>query len=303
MISPFQMFAMVVAQGFGRQRLERCPEPSATTDATQNILQYDRVMSTKLAIAYAAGLTVVHRSRPSGPGFRAIDLACGPGHYTLCLAKYLGYKDVLGVDLSAGMVQQAEKNATQQGFASQVAFRQGDATQLAEIPNGQFDLASFTDAAHHMPDLRTVTQVLREMERITKPEGLIMVMDLVRLRTSPLTERYVRVLGHDYVAMGLPEFFNDFRNSMYAAWTPCELASAIPTDSGRQWWHIVPRLLPTLQVLLGLPVGRRRPLLRGGVPWNKKETPVSDENCADFVMLRGTLKFASKHRVASRTGK
>ena len=86
-----------------------------------------------------------------------------------------------------------------------------------------------------------------------------MVMDLVRLRTEELTARYVQTLGHDYVERGLPDFFEDFRNSMYAAWTANELFSSIPRDSRRIWCHIVPRALPTVQVILGLPVGRKEP--------------------------------------------
>jgi ubiquinone/menaquinone biosynthesis C-methylase UbiE len=297
MISPFQMVAMIVAQQFGRQQLERRPEPSQTTDAAENIIQYDRVMSTKLAVAYAAGLEIVYRTRPDGPAGKAIDLACGPGHYTLCLAKYLGYQQILGIDLSPGMVQQASKNARDQGLQSQISFREGDATSLSDVPNATFDLASFTDAAHHMPDQGTVTSVLREMDRITKPEGIVMVMDLVRLRTARLTERYVRVLGHDYIARGLPDFFQDFKNSMYAAWTPAELAITVPSSTNRHWCHVVPRLLPTVQFILGLPIGRDKTMLRGGLPWAKGENPVARENRIDLGMLTASLKLASCREV------
>jgi len=60
------------------------------------------------------------------------------------------------------------------------------------------------------------------------------------------------------------EFFDDFRNTMYAVWTPKELHRVIPTDSARWWCHLVPRGLPTIQVILGLPVGRDRVFLRRG---------------------------------------
>jgi len=293
MISPFQMLAMIVAQQFGRQQLDRRLEPNQTMDGAENIVQYDRVMITKLAIAYAAGLEIVYRARPDGPTGKAIDLACGPGHYTLCLAKYLAYQEVLGIDLSPGMVKAATKNAVEQGLQSRVTIREGDATNLRDVPDAAFDLASFTDAAHHLPDITAVAAVLREMDRITKPEGIVMVMDLVRLRTAPLTERYVGVLGRDYVEKGLPDFLNDFKNSMYAAWTPSEMASAVPPNTHRRWYHIVPRLLPTVQVLLGLPVGRKQAMLRSGLPWSKGEGPVSRENQGDSVMLRATLKLAS----------
>jgi ubiquinone/menaquinone biosynthesis C-methylase UbiE len=300
MISPFQMLIMILAQQFGRQRLDRRPEPSQTTDAQENVLQYDRVMSTKLAVAYAAGLEILYRARPGGSPGKAIDLACGPGHFTLCLAKHLGYQEVSGIDLSPGMVGVAAKNAAEQGLQSRVTFREGDATCLRDVPDSQYDLASFTDAAHHMPDLDAVTAVLQEMDRITRPDGIVMVMDLVRLRTAKLTERYVRLLGRDYEERGLPNFYRDFENSMYAAWTPSEMASAVPADTRRHWCHIVPRLLPTIQVLLGLPSDRPQAFVRRGLPWAKGQGPVSPENRADLAMLRVTVGLGSHRYVAAQ---
>ena len=140
-----------------------------------------------------------------------------------------------------------------------------------------------------MPDLKTVRQVLREMDRISRPEGLILVMDLARLRTGQLTERYVNLLGHDYVERGLPQFFEDFRNSMYAAWTVDELRSAVPTDSRRVWCQLVPRGLPSMQFILGLPVGRRRPFIRKGYPWKWDNSIVPAEMRPEWRMLQITL--------------
>jgi hypothetical protein len=150
--------------------------------------------------------------------------------------------------------------------------------------------------------------VLREMERVTRPDGLVMVMDLVRLASQSVTERYVRTLAHDYVARGLPSFYDDFRNSMYAAWTADELRQAVPKATERVWCHIVPRGLPTIQFLLGLPIGRKRPFVRPG--WSAGENPLvkewyprwerepgakwARETLTELKMLRMSLKFASQ---------
>jgi hypothetical protein len=135
------------------------------------------------------------------------------------------------------------------------------------------------------------------MDRITSPDGLVMVMDLVRLRTEELTARYVQTLGHDYVERGLPNFFEDFRNSMYAAWTANELFSGIPRDSRRFWCHIVPRGLPTIQVIFGFPVGRKEPLVRSGFPWLPNENPVPAEMRGEWKMARMSLRIASRRFV------
>ena len=196
------------------------------------------------------------------------------------------------------MVQVANQNAAEQGLRDRVQFRVGDVTRLEEIGSGELELASFTDAAHHMRDLPTIADVLRQMDRITRPEGLVMVMDLVRLRTAELTERYVKTLGADYAQRGLPSFLEDFRNSMYAAWTADELHGAIPTDSNRWWCHIVPRGLPTIQVILGLPVGRKKLFVRSGFPWRPEENPVPREMRGEWRLLRLTLRLASRRWVA-----
>jgi SAM-dependent methyltransferase len=173
------------------------------------------------------------------------------------------------------MIETATHNAKAAGAGDRVLFAVGDATHAADIADGSVDLCCCTDAAHHLPDLSVVTSALREMERVTRPDGLILVMDLVRLRTARVTERYVNLLAHDYVARGLPSFFNDFRNSMYAAWTGDELRRAVPAGTKRTWCHLVPRGLPTIQFLLGLPAGRTTPFVRPG--WSVREHPLIRE--------------------------
>jgi ubiquinone/menaquinone biosynthesis C-methylase UbiE len=299
---------MILAQR-GKQDLERVPEKSsAVTVKKDDVLQYGQVMQTALAVAYAVGLTVVHRARPDTAS-KALDLASGPGHYTLCLQTHLKYEDVTGIDLSEEMVALARKNAREMKLEERVAFQPGDITDLTKIGDNVFDLTSFTDAAHHMRapedaalsetaaarnmrDLKEVGKVLSEMDRVTKPDGLVMVMDLARLRTAALTENYVSTIGASFREK-LPNFYQQFYDSMYAAWTYSELRTAIPQDSRRVWCHLVPKELPTTQVILGLPVGRQRAFLRKGYPWRPGDCPVPKEYRLDWFFARTTL-FSAK---------
>lgn len=291
--SILQFLPLLLRQSFNRQQMPRTPEPDAVTDAAENVVQYDQVMTTKLAIAYALALEVIYRARPVGYGGSAIDLACGPGHFSLCLAKHLQLDQLVGVDLSRPMVEVAQENAKMQTLRN-VDFQVGDVTDLAHLQTDSCNLTCFTDAAHHMPDLKTVESVLIEMDRITKPDGLVVAMDLVRLRTPAITERYVRVLGHDYIDRGLPQFYEDFHNSMYAAWTADELARTCPRETRRRWYHLVARGIPSVQFLVGLPERRTRLYVRRSPAWTKAEHPVLAAMQAEWKIARRTLFWGSR---------
>lgn len=292
MASIFQILPLIIRQNVGKQQLERTPEPEAITADDDNVLQYDRVMETKLAISYAIAIETIYRARPTPFGGRALDICCGPGHMSINMAKELKLDELIGVDLSEGMVDVASTNAKEQGM-DQVQFKKGDATSLDAFSESEFELTTMMDAAHHMPSLDIVTQILRQMDRVTKPDGLIVVMDLVRLRTQSLTENYVQMLAHDYDERGLPSFKEDFRNSMYAAWTPTELASAVPVDTARTWSHVVPRGIPFAQFLIGSPRGTVNVFTKRGAIWKSDEIPVTSNDLSDFKMAKLTMAAGS----------
>lgn len=298
MTNPLKFLPMILAQS-GKQELKRIPEPDKVTEDEDDVLQYDQVMQTALAVAYAVGLTVIHRARPQAAGHstQALDLCSGPGLYTLCLQTYLKYGSITGIDLSAEMVKIAKENAGNTSLEAK--FEEGDVLNLAKFGSDSFDLTSFTDAAHHMDDLAKVGNILSEMDRITKPDGLVMVMDLARLRTRALTEKYVGIIGANYLEMGLPHFFKQFRDSMFAAWTYPELETAIPKNSRRVWCHLVAKELPTIQIVLGLPVGRQQAFLRKGYPWLPQDCPVPKRYRLDWFFARTTLFSAKPKYIAA----
>ncbi len=257
-----QFLKVGMTQKMSPQLLGRTPEPTALTENPGAVSDYNQVMTSKLSLVYAAGLEILHRARPEERGEKALDIACGPGHLTMSLARFMNYSKVVGLDLSEPMVQTATLNAACHGLDKRVEFQQGDATQLNDFPDNYFDLTTYTDAAHHMDDIAMVRQVLNAMDRVTRPEGLVMVMDLVRLKTRPQTEHYVKMLASDYIQRGLTHFLADFRNSMYAAWTVEEMREAVPSQSSRRWVQWVPRLFPSMQIILGLPVNRKEVFVR-----------------------------------------
>ena len=103
---------------------------------------------------------------------RWLDVACGTGLVTRAMAPKVGH--VTGVDVTPAMLDLARAEAEQAGMAN-VEFRLGDAGAL-DLPDDSFDGALCRFSFHHMP---VPFRVLREMARVVRPGGLVVVSDHV----------------------------------------------------------------------------------------------------------------------------
>ena len=70
---------------------------------------------------------------------RVLDIGCGTGQITLLAARQASRGHVVGVDISAPMLERARADASEQGVAN-VRFEQGDA-QVHPFADGGFDAA------------------------------------------------------------------------------------------------------------------------------------------------------------------
>jgi len=101
---------------------------------------------------------------------KILDVACGTGTQALLLAKH-GYQ-VTGVDLSTAMLKRARIKA---GKKYPIRFVRADATKLP-FKSGVFNASTISFGLHDMPEGIRVT-VLREMKRVTKKGGRILIAD------------------------------------------------------------------------------------------------------------------------------
>jgi SAM-dependent methyltransferase len=109
------------------------------------------------------------RSIGVAPGLKVLDLGCGDGTTALPSAR-LG-ADVLGVDIARNLVEAGNRRAKEQGLAN-LRFQEGDATQLAGLPDRAFDLVVSIFGAMFAPK---PFDVAKEMVRVTRPGGRIVM--------------------------------------------------------------------------------------------------------------------------------
>lgn len=98
-----------------------------------------------------------------------LDIATGTGQQAFAFAKR--GCDVTGVDLTESMLAIARKN----NKGNNVNLERGDATHL-RFEDNSFDVTCISFALHDMP-LTIREKVLREMVRVTKPNGSIVIVD------------------------------------------------------------------------------------------------------------------------------
>ncbi len=102
------------------------------------------------------------------PGERILDIGCGNARDIARIAELGG--EVVGVDISAGMVAAARKELERMG-KNDIALQVGDATNL-DFPDASFDKVLCSEVIEHIPD---TPRALREMRRILKPGGSLVL--------------------------------------------------------------------------------------------------------------------------------
>ena len=106
---------------------------------------------------------------PAPPGSRVLDTACGTGLVACQAARTVGPGgDVLGIDLSARMIERAQHNATRHGLTN-ARFERMDAEAIA-CPDASFDLAYCGFGLMYMP---APERGLGELRRVLRPGGRV----------------------------------------------------------------------------------------------------------------------------------
>jgi SAM-dependent methyltransferase len=100
-----------------------------------------------------------------------LDVACGPGLLACAFARVV--KHATGIDITPAMLEQARKLQQEQGLAN-VSWQQGDVASLP-YPDGHFSIVSTRFVFHHLEEPLIV---LREMKRVCKPGGRVVVADM-----------------------------------------------------------------------------------------------------------------------------
>ena len=163
------------------------------------------------------------------PGGRALDVATGTGDLALELAQRVSPGgEVVATDFSERMLElaRAKANARSPG-AARVVIQSANALDLP-FDDGEFDAATVGFGARNFSDLE---QGLREMARVVRPGGRVVVLEITTPQKPPLSlffelwfDRIVPALGR---LAGDAQAYSYLPNSVRRFPGPRELAETM----------------------------------------------------------------------------
>lgn len=123
----------------------------------------------------------ISKKKPSS----ILDIATGTGDLAFALLKANPEK-LTGLDLSEGMLEVARKKASAKNSSIKIDFIQGDSENLP-FPDNSYDAVTVAFGVRNFEDL---TKGLREILRVLKPGGQLVVLEFSKPDAFPFKQIY-----------------------------------------------------------------------------------------------------------------
>jgi demethylmenaquinone methyltransferase/2-methoxy-6-polyprenyl-1,4-benzoquinol methylase len=127
---------------------------------------------------------LLREARSNSPQ-KILDIATGTGDLAIALKK-TGAREIVGLDISNGMLDVGRKKVTKAGLDATVRLEYGDSEQIG-YESESFDLVT---AAFGVRNFEHLQQGLSEMARVTKKGGRLMILEFSQPTKSPFKQLY-----------------------------------------------------------------------------------------------------------------
>lgn len=113
--------------------------------------------------------------RSLAPASRILEVGCGDGLFTTCLARAFPEADILGIDIAA------QPGRLYRGETTRVRFRSQRVQDVEAADSAPFDLVVVCDVLHHvLPEEQA--EFLQLSRRLAGPDGVFVVKEWERRR-------------------------------------------------------------------------------------------------------------------------
>lgn len=123
--------------------------------------------------------------RPYAPQ-DVLDVATGTGDFAIMAARMLRPRRLTGIDLSEGMLEVGRRKLVRAGLAEVCDFRKDDCLNLS-LPDDSYDAVTVAYGIRNFADL---DRGLREMRRVLRPGGRLVIIELTAPRRFPMRQLF-----------------------------------------------------------------------------------------------------------------
>jgi ubiquinone/menaquinone biosynthesis C-methylase UbiE len=145
------------------------------------------------------------------PATVLLDVACGAGNYALAAAPYVGPQGAVhAVDLWAEGIERLRAEAARRGLA-QIQPAVADVSERIPLPDGSVDVALLATVLHDLAEAGTAAGALREVARVLRPGGRLVVIEFDKVEGPPGPPRAIRLDPGETAALVSPFGFRPSR--------------------------------------------------------------------------------------------
>ena len=186
--------------------MQRILEPEVM-DSWEEATEYDAMDFTEINAAFA------HRAIElvESPTATILDAGTGTARIPILIAQQRSQWQIIGIDMAESMLKIGRNNVDNAALQQQISLELVDAKHLP-YQNGKFDMVISNSLIHHLPN---PLPFLQELQRVLKPNGAILLRDLIHPPSEEIINSLVESIGEEY---------NEhqkklFRDSLHAAFT------------------------------------------------------------------------------------
>lgn len=193
--------------------MQRVLEPEVM-DSWEEAVAYDAMDFTEVNAAFAQRAIEL-----GSPVATVLDAGTGTARIPVLLCQQRPQWQVTGIDLAENMLRIGFQHVEKARLQQQIILQCVDVKQLP-YPNGHFDIVISNSLVHHLPNPLPCFQ---ELKRVLKPNGALLIRDLLRPPDEATMNAWVESIGTDYDAHQKQLF----RDSLHAAFTLDEVNQLI----------------------------------------------------------------------------
>ena len=127
----------------------------------------------------------IHWLKPFNPQ-RMMDVATGTGDFAIQACRVLNPTELIGTDISEGMMNVGRQKVKEAGLESRISFAKEDCTALS-FPDNRFDAITVAFGVRNFEDL---DKGLREMHRVLDTDGKLVILELSEPEWFPMKQLY-----------------------------------------------------------------------------------------------------------------